>query len=77
MRKDYQRGVLAPSQKSASELAAGGQWFDLAGYEVLNARDTGLLRTIRLHQIERHPVQISPEEAAELLAASDKAAGGR
>ena len=32
---------------------------------------------MRLHQIERHPVQISPGEAAELLAASQKANGGR
>ncbi len=70
MRKDYDPGVLAPSQKSASELEARdefnrqhppltglvvqhdlrkmelperkwrnnkGQWFDLAGYEILNA----------------------------------------
>ena len=183
MRKDYQPGVLAPSQKSASELTARdafnrehppieglsvphdlrkmdlperpwrnnrGQWFDLAGYEVLNAhlaelkpgncsvrhrhtteaylycvkgrgftvvnyegeaeqviewsegtlfapprwawhqhfnldtgdtsrylaiQDTGLLRTMRLHQIERHPVQLSPEEAAELLAAAQNRPG--
>ena len=177
MRKDYEPGVLAPSQKSASELTARdafnrehppltglvvphdlrkmelperpwrnnrGQWFDLAEYEILNAhlselkpgscsvrhrhtteaylycvkghgftvvnyegepeqvvewsegtlfapprwawhqhfngdsadtsrylaiQDTGLLRTMRLHQIERHPVQLTPEEAAQLLAA--------
>lgn len=183
MRDDYQPGVLAPSQKSPSELAARdafnrehppikglvvqhdlrkmelperpwrnnrGQWFDLAGYEILNAhvselkpgsgsvrhrhtteaylycvkgygftvvnyegepeqviewsegtlfapprwawhqhfnlddsdtarylaiQDTGLLRTMRLHQIERHSVQLTPAEAAELLRAAQQPPG--
>jgi hypothetical protein len=30
---------------------------------------------MRLHQIERHPVQLSPEEAAELLAAAQNRPG--
>lgn len=34
----------------------------------LAIQDTGLLRTMRLHQIERHSVQLSPEEAGQLLA---------
>jgi quercetin dioxygenase-like cupin family protein len=33
----------------------------------LAIQDTGLLRTMRLHQIERHPVQLSKDEAAQLL----------
>jgi hypothetical protein len=71
LRKDYQPGVLAPSQKSASELAAR---------EAFNREHPpieGLCVPHDLRKMERHPVQISPEEAAELLAASHKAAGGR
>lgn len=34
----------------------------------LAIQDTGLLKTMRLHQIERHPVQLSPAEATKLLA---------
>jgi hypothetical protein len=188
VRKDYLPGVLAPSTKSESELAARdefnrqhppitglsvphdlrkmelperpwrnnrGHWFDLADYEVLSAhlaelkpgdasvrhrhtteaylyvvkgygysvlnyegeaeqvvewsegtlfapprwawhqhfnldgddtarylaiQDTGLLRTMRLHQIERHPVQLSVEQGRQLLdaalgAKADAAAG--
>jgi quercetin dioxygenase-like cupin family protein len=41
---------------------------DTARY--LAIQDTGLLRTMRLHQIERHPVQLSPEQGAVLLAAA-------
>jgi hypothetical protein len=145
VREDYPPGVLAPSQKSASEIAARdafnrehppieglvvehdlrkmdlperpwrnteaylycvkGRGFTVVNYEgepeqviewsegtlfapprwawhqhfnldtgdtsrYLAVQDTGLLRTMRLHQIERHPVQLSPEEAAQLLAAS-------
>jgi quercetin dioxygenase-like cupin family protein len=33
----------------------------------LAVQDTGLLRTMRMHQIERHPVQLSHDEAAQLL----------
>lgn len=33
----------------------------------LAIQDTGLLRTMRLHQIERHPVQLSVEEGRRLL----------
>lgn len=40
---------------------------DTARY--LAIQDTGLLRTMRLHQIERHPVQLSDEEGRQLLAA--------
>ena len=29
--------------------------------------DTGLLRTMRLHNIERHAVQLTPEDGAKLL----------
>jgi len=183
VRDEYQPGVLSPSVKSASELAARdefnrqhpplkglavpydlrdmelperpwrnnrGHWFDLAGFEVLSAhlselkaggqsvrhrhtteaylyvvkgrgfsvvnyegdpeeviewsegtlfapprwawhqhfnldetdtarylaiQDTGLLRTMRLHQIERHSYQLSREEAARLLAAVAAGAG--
>jgi quercetin dioxygenase-like cupin family protein len=182
VRKDYEPGVLAASQKSESELVARdefnrqhppitglvvphdlrkmelperpwrnnrGHWFDLAEYEVLSAhlselkpggasvrhrhtteaylyvvkgrgfsvvnyegepeqvvewqegtlfapprwawhqhfnldesdtsrylaiQDTGLLRTMRLHQIERHAVQLSVEDGARLLRAATDAA---
>jgi quercetin dioxygenase-like cupin family protein len=175
MARQYAKGVLAPSAKAQSELAARdqfnkdhppitglssgddlrkmelperpwrnnrGQWFDLADYEVLSAhiaelkpggaskrhrhtteaylyvvkgfgfsvinyegepeqvvewsegtlfapprwawhqhfnldpadtsrylaiQDTGLVRTMRLHQIEQHPVQLSVEDAKRLL----------
>jgi hypothetical protein len=40
---------------------------DTARY--LAVQDTGLLRTMRLHQIEQHPVQLSPEEARKPLEA--------
>jgi quercetin dioxygenase-like cupin family protein len=184
VRKDYEPGVLAASQKSESELTARdefnrqhppitglavphdlrkmelperpwrnnrGHWFDLAEYEVLSAhlselkpggasvrhrhtteaylyvvkgrgfsvvnyegepeqvvewqegtlfapprwawhqhfnldesdtsrylaiQDTGLLRTMRLHQIERHAVQLSTEDGARLLRAATDAAVG-
>jgi hypothetical protein len=36
----------------------------------LAIQDTGLLRTMRLHNIERHSVQLSPEEGAELMRAA-------
>jgi gentisate 1,2-dioxygenase len=36
----------------------------------LAIQDTGLLRTMRLHNIERHAVQLSPEQGAELLQAA-------
>jgi mannose-6-phosphate isomerase-like protein (cupin superfamily) len=36
----------------------------------LAIQDTGLLRTMRLHQIERHAVQLTPAEGAVLLAAA-------
>lgn len=36
----------------------------------LAIQDTGLLRTMKLHNIERHPVQLSMEEAAELMRAA-------
>jgi quercetin dioxygenase-like cupin family protein len=183
MPKDYAPGVLAPSNRSTSELAARdqfnrdhppitglssghdlrkmelperpwrnnrGQWFDLAGYEVLSAhiaelkpggaskrhrhtteaylyvvkgvgfsvinyegepeqvvewsegtlfapprwawhqhfnldqtdtsrylaiQDTGLVRTMRLHQIEQHAVQLSVDDARRLLDAYQKALG--
>ena len=35
----------------------------------LAIQDTGLVRTMRLHQIEQHPVQLSAEEGRRLLAA--------
>jgi quercetin dioxygenase-like cupin family protein len=41
---------------------------DTARY--LAIQDTGLLRTMRLHNIERHAVQLSPEQGAELLRAA-------
>jgi mannose-6-phosphate isomerase-like protein (cupin superfamily) len=41
---------------------------DTARY--LAIQDTGLLRTMRLHNIERHSVQLSPEEARPLLEAA-------
>lgn len=39
----------------------------------LAIQDTGLLRTMRLHQIERHAVQLTAAQGAELLAAASKA----
>ena len=41
---------------------------DTARY--LAIQDTGLLRTMRLHNIERHAVQLSPEEGRELLSSA-------
>jgi quercetin dioxygenase-like cupin family protein len=41
---------------------------DTARY--LAIQDTGLLRTMRLHNIERHAVQLSPEEGQKLLTAA-------
>jgi gentisate 1,2-dioxygenase len=41
---------------------------DTARY--LAIQDTGLLRTMRLHNIERHGVQLSPEEGRKLLDAA-------
>lgn len=41
---------------------------DTARY--LAIQDTGLLRTMRLHNIERHSVQLSMDEGAELLRAA-------
>jgi quercetin dioxygenase-like cupin family protein len=38
---------------------------DTARY--LAIQDTGLLRTMRLHQIERHAVQLTPEDGTRLL----------
>jgi hypothetical protein len=43
---------------------------------ILAIQDTGLLRAMRLHhQIERCPVQLSPEEAGKLLAAAPEKRG--
>jgi quercetin dioxygenase-like cupin family protein len=47
---------------------------DTARY--LAVQDTGLLRTMRLHQIEQHPVQLSPGQARELLEAHAAAQQG-
>jgi gentisate 1,2-dioxygenase len=33
----------------------------------LAIQDTGLLRTMRLHNIERHSVQVDPEDARKIL----------
>lgn len=41
---------------------------DTARY--LAIQDTGLLRTMRLHQIEQHPVQLTPEDGKKLLDAA-------
>jgi quercetin dioxygenase-like cupin family protein len=41
---------------------------DTARY--LAIQDTGLLRTMRLHNIERHAVQLTPEQGRELLASA-------
>ncbi|WP_214110827.1 cupin domain-containing protein [Acrocarpospora catenulata] len=38
------------------------------GSRYLAIQDTGLLRTMRLHNIERHGVQLDPEQGAKLLA---------
>ena len=41
---------------------------DTARY--LAIQDTGLLRTMRLHQIERHSMQLTPEQGRELLSSA-------
>jgi hypothetical protein len=59
------------------------QHFNLAADDTaryLAVQDTGLLRTMRLHQIERHPVQLTVEQGRQLLdaalgAQADRAAG--
>jgi quercetin dioxygenase-like cupin family protein len=43
----------------------------------LAIQDTGLLRTMKLHQIERHPVQLSLEEGARLLAEATRRRQGQ
>lgn len=53
------------------------QHFNLDGDDTsryLAIQDTGLLRTMKLHQIERHSVQLSPEDGKRLL---DQAVGER
>jgi len=39
----------------------------------LAIQDTGLLRTMRLHNIERHAVQLTPEDAKKVLDEAVKA----
>lgn len=49
------------------------QHFNLDGNDTsryLAIQDTGLLRTMRLHQIERHSAQLTPEDGARLLEAA-------
>lgn len=65
-RVDWSEGTLF-----APPRWAWHQHFNLDGNDTaryLAIQDTGLLRTMRLHQIERHAVQLTPEEAAELSA---------
>jgi len=63
VRKEHEPGVLAPGQKSASELAARD------AFNCEHPRSRACSAPCGLHQIERHPVQVSPEETARLLAA--------
>jgi hypothetical protein len=63
---EWQEGTLF-----APPRWAWHQHFNLDGNDTsryLAIQDTGLLRTMRLHNIERHSVQLTPEDGAKLLA---------
>jgi mannose-6-phosphate isomerase-like protein (cupin superfamily) len=62
---EWQEGTLF-----APPRWAWHQHFNLDGADssrYLAVQDTGLLRTLRLHNIERHAVQITPEDGRKLL----------
>ncbi|WP_326836446.1 cupin domain-containing protein [Amycolatopsis rhabdoformis] len=68
---EWQEGTLF-----APPRWAWHQHFNLDGNDTaryLAIQDTGLLRTMRLHNIERHGVQLSPEEGKKILDAAAEA----
>lgn len=75
---NYEDEPVRAVEWSEGTLFAPPRWawhqhFNLDGSDTaryLAIQDTGLLRTMRLHQIERHPVQLDKEQAATLLAAA-------
>jgi quercetin dioxygenase-like cupin family protein len=68
---EWQEGTLF-----APPRWAWHQHFNLDGEDTaryLAIQDTGLLRTMRLHNIERHAVQLTPEDGVKLLAEAARA----
>jgi Cupin domain len=70
-RIDWSEGMLLSPPRWAWHQHFNLDDHDTARY--LAIQDTGLLRTMRLHQIERHAVQLTLEEALRLTAAAEPA----
>lgn len=68
-RVDWSEGTLLSPPRWAWHQHFNLDPDDTARY--LAIQDTGLLRTMRLHQIERHAVQLSLEDALRLVAAEE------
>jgi len=62
---EWQEGTLFAPPRWAWHQHFNLDEDDTARY--LAIQDTGLLRTMRLHNIERHAVQLTPEDARKLL----------
>jgi quercetin dioxygenase-like cupin family protein len=71
-RVDWSEGMLLSPPRWAWHQHFNLDLHDTARY--LAIQDTGLLRTLRLHQIERHAVQLTLEEAQRLTAREQTAA---
>lgn len=69
-RVDWSEGTLLSPPRWAWHQHFNLDPDDTARY--LAIQDTGLLRTMRLHQIERHAVQLSLEDALRLVAAASE-----
>jgi hypothetical protein len=70
-RVDWSQGMLLSPPRWAWHQHFNLDDQDTARY--LAIQDTGLLRTMRLHQIERHSVQLTLEEALRLTAETEPA----
>jgi mannose-6-phosphate isomerase-like protein (cupin superfamily) len=69
-RVDWSEGTLLSPPRWAWHQHFNLDTGDTARY--LAIQDTGLLRTMRLHQIERHAVQLSLEDALRLVAEGER-----
>jgi quercetin dioxygenase-like cupin family protein len=69
-RVDWSEGMLLSPPRWAWHQHFNLDPDDTARY--LAIQDTGLLRTMRLHQIERHAVQLTLEDALRLVAAAEE-----
>jgi hypothetical protein len=70
-RVDWSEGMLLSPPRWAWHQHFNLDHHDTARY--LAIQDTGLLRTMRLHQIERHAVQLTLEQALRLTAEAEPA----